>query len=49
MGRNYSKPINKENTLLNVFVCNFDQEIQMNFLDKNIDIETKKNYHKFYG
>ena len=49
MGRNYSKPINKENTLLNVFICNFDQEIQMNFLDKNIDIEPKEYYHKFYG
>ena len=35
--------------MLNVFVCNFAQEIQMNFLDKNIDIEPKEYYHKFYG
>lgn len=48
---NFSKnPIDKQNTLLNIFVCNFNNEIQkMKFLDKRTDIEPKEYNHQFYG
>ena len=45
-----NKPIKKENTLLNIYVCNFNNEIQdMKFLEKNLEIQPKEYTHKFYG
>ena len=45
-----NKPIKKENTLLNIIVCNFKNEIQdIKFLEKNLEIQPKEYTHKFYG
>lgn len=45
-----NKPIKKENTLLNIYVCNFNNEIQdMKFLEINSEIQPKEYTHKFYG
>ena len=49
MGNLFGKPINKENTMLNIIMCNFSQGIDMNFLDKNENIEPKEYTHQFYG
>ena len=38
-----NKPIKKENTLLNIYVCNFNNEIQdMKFLEINSEIQPKE-------
>ena len=49
MGNFFGKPINNKNTLLNIIMFNFNDEIQMNFLEKKIDIEPKEYTHLFYG
>ena len=36
MGKHFEKPIKNENTLLNIIICNFNEEIQsMKFLDNS--------------
>ena len=50
MGKLFEKPIQKDNTLLNIFICNFNGEIQtMNFLDIRTNIEPIEYHHRFYG
>ena len=49
MGKILEKPINKENTMLNIIMCNFNRGIEMNFLDKKENIEPKEYTHQFYG
>ena len=50
MGKHFEKPIKNENTLLNIIISNFNEEIQsMKFLDKKTDIEPKEYTHQFYG
>ena len=50
MGKYFSKPINNTNTLLNIFACNFNRQIQsMKFLDINTNIHPKEYTHRFYG
>ena len=50
MGKSFEKPIKKENTLLNIFICNFNMEIQrMNYLDINPNTDPLEYTHKFYG
>lgn len=48
-----NKPIEKNNTLLNIIICNFNGEIQnMNFLERveqTIENEPLQYIHKFYG
>ena len=50
MGNLFEKPIKKDNTLLNIFVCNFGEIIQqMKFLDINRNIDPREYTHQFYG
>ena len=50
MGKLLENPIQKDNTLLNIFICNFNGEIQtMNFLDIRTNIEPIEYHHRFYG
>jgi hypothetical protein len=48
-----NKPIEKNNTLLNIIICNFNEKIQeMKFLervDQRRENEPKEYIHQFYG
>ena len=49
MGNLYKKPVQKDNTTLNIIICNSNGEIKgMKFLEID-EVEPNKYFHKFYG
>ena len=49
MGYLFEKPVQKDNTTLNIIICNSNEEIKkMKFLEIN-ENEPNKYFHKFYG
>ena len=50
MGNFFEKPIRNDNTLLNIFICGFNGQIQaMKYLKINTNIEPYEYTHQFYG